>query len=64
MRYFESVRSKKGKRSQFNSSKTTTKGTPPMLDVQYISGKKNASKARMALILDTIHIVGQELAAV
>ena len=39
-------------------------GISQSLMAQYISGKKNASKARMALILDTIHAVGRELAAV
>jgi transcriptional regulator with XRE-family HTH domain len=39
-------------------------GISQNLMAQYISGKKNASKARMALILDTIHTVGRELAAV
>ena len=39
-------------------------GISQSLMAQYISGKKNASKARMALILDTIHTVGRELAAV
>jgi transcriptional regulator with XRE-family HTH domain len=39
-------------------------GISQSLMAQYISGKKNASKARMDLILDTIHAVGQELAAV
>ena len=32
--------------------------------VQYISGKKKASKARTELILETTHEVGQELVAV
>lgn len=31
---------------------------------QYISGKKNASKARTELILETIHEVGRELVVV
>ena len=39
-------------------------GISQSLMAQYISGKKSASKARMALILDTIHTVGRELAAV
>jgi hypothetical protein len=39
-------------------------GISQSLMAQYISGKKNASKARMTLILDTIHAVGRELAAV
>lgn len=39
-------------------------GISQSLMAQYISGKKNASKARMALIFDTIHAVGQELVAV
>lgn len=39
-------------------------GISQSLMAQYISGKKNASKARMDLILDTIHAVGRELAAV
>jgi hypothetical protein len=39
-------------------------GISQSLMAQYISGKKNASKARMALILDTIHAIGLELAAV
>lgn len=39
-------------------------GISQSLMAQYISGKKNASKARMALILDTIHAVGRELTAV
>ena len=36
-------------------------GISQSLMAQYISGKKKASKARMALILDTIHAVGREL---
>lgn len=39
-------------------------GISQSLMAQYISGKKKASKARMALILNTIHEVGQELVAV
>lgn len=39
-------------------------GISQSLMAQYISGKKNASKARMDLIFDTIHAVGEELAAV
>jgi len=39
-------------------------GISQSLMAQYISGKKNASKARMALIFDTIHAVGEELVAV
>lgn len=39
-------------------------GISQSLMAQYISGKKNASKARMTLILDTIHDVGRELAEV
>ena len=39
-------------------------GISQSLMAQYISGKKKASKARMDLILDTIHAVGQELVAV
>lgn len=39
-------------------------GISQSLMAQYISGKKNASKARMTLIFDTIHAVGRELAAV
>ena len=39
-------------------------GISQSLMAQYISGKKSASKVRMALILDTIHTVGRELAAV
>ena len=36
-------------------------GISQSLMAQYVSGKKKASKARMTLILDTIHAVGQEL---
>ena len=36
-------------------------GISQSLMAQYISGKKKASKARMTLILDTVHAVGQEL---
>lgn len=36
-------------------------GISQSLMAQYISGKKRASKAQMAMILDTIHAVGQEL---
>lgn len=39
-------------------------GISQSLMAQYISGKKNASKERMTLIIDTIHAVGRELAAV
>lgn len=39
-------------------------GISQSLMAQYISGKKNASKARMDMIFDTIHAVGQELVAV
>jgi hypothetical protein len=39
-------------------------GISQSLMAQYISGKKNASKERMASIIDTIHAVGRELAAV
>ena len=39
-------------------------GISQSLMAQYISGKKKASKARMDMILDTIHAVGQELVAV
>lgn len=39
-------------------------GISQSLMAQYISGKKNASKARMALIFDTIHTVGEELVAI
>jgi len=39
-------------------------GISQSLMAQYISGKKKASKARMTLILDTIHAIGEELAAV
>ncbi len=39
-------------------------GISQSLMAQYISGKKTASKARMAMILDTIHAVGRELATV
>ena len=39
-------------------------GISQSLMAQYISGKKNASNERMALILDTIHAVGRELASV
>ena len=39
-------------------------GISQSLMAQYISGKKNPSEARMDLILNTIHAVGQELAAV
>ncbi|MBQ6729571.1 MAG: XRE family transcriptional regulator [Bacteroidales bacterium] len=39
-------------------------GISQSLMAQYISGKKKASKARMDMIIDTIHTVGQELVAV
>lgn len=39
-------------------------GISQSLMAQYISGKKKASKARMEMIIDTIHTVGQELVAV
>jgi len=39
-------------------------GISQSLMAQYISGKKKASKARMTLILDTIHAVGRELVTV
>ena len=39
-------------------------GISQSLMAQYISGKKKASKARMELILETIHEVGRELVAV
>jgi hypothetical protein len=31
---------------------------------QYVSGKKNASDARVALILETVREIGQDLIAV
>ena len=39
-------------------------GISQSLMAQYISGKKNASEARVALILDTVREIGQELIAV
>ena len=39
-------------------------GISQSLMAQYISGKKRASQARMDLIYDTIHSIGQELIAV
>ena len=39
-------------------------GISQSLMAQYISGKKNASKDRLALIFDTIHAVGKELSVV
>ena len=39
-------------------------GISQSLMAQYISGKKNASKDRLALIFDTIHSVGKELSVV
>ena len=39
-------------------------GMSQSLMAQYISGKKNASDARVTLILDTIREIGQELIAV
>ena len=39
-------------------------GISQSLMAQYISGKKKPSKARTALILETIHEVGRELVAV
>ncbi|MBR5910719.1 MAG: DUF2442 domain-containing protein [Bacteroidales bacterium] len=39
-------------------------GISQSLMAQYISGKKKPSKARMALIFETIHEVGRELLAV
>lgn len=39
-------------------------GISQSLMAQYISGKKNPSKARTELILETIHEVGRELVAV
>lgn len=37
---------------------------PQSLMAQYISGKKNASDARVTLILDTVREIGQDLIAV
>ena len=39
-------------------------GISQSLMAQYISGKKNASDARVTLILDTVREIGQELIAV
>ena len=39
-------------------------GISQSLMAQYVSGNKKASKARMELILETIHEVGRELVAV
>ncbi len=39
-------------------------GISQSLMAQYISGKKNASKARVTMILDTVREIGQELIAV
>jgi predicted transcriptional regulator len=39
-------------------------GISQSLMAQYISGKKNPSDARVALILDTVREIGQELIAV
>lgn len=39
-------------------------GISQSLMAQYISGRKKASKARLALILDTVRAIGQELIAV
>ena len=39
-------------------------GISQSLMAQYISGKKNASEARVTLILDTVREIGQELIAV
>lgn len=39
-------------------------GMSQSLMAQYISGKKNASEARITLILDTVREIGQELIAV
>lgn len=39
-------------------------GISQSLMAQYISGKKNPSDARVALILDTVRKIGQELIAV
>ena len=42
----------------------SAKGFSQSLMVQYISGKKKASKAHTELIFETIHEVGRELVAV
>ncbi len=39
-------------------------GISQSLMAQYISGKKNASEARVSLILDTVRKIGQELIAI
>ena len=39
-------------------------GISQSLMAQYISGKKNLSESRKALILDTVRAIGQELIAV